>query len=135
VAINVPAGTFLSVISLDDANGQAQRYAQAQANAQGTCIPPATVVLTNTPGATIYRVIFSGTSSASYIFPSSGSSTATTTLVPGYYTIQILQSGPGTGGGNYTFGYTNSLGGQSQYGTSATFTNVYVSGTLTLSIN
>jgi len=135
VPVNVPQGAFVSSYSYADADTRAQSYAQYLANQQGTCILPAPVILVNNAGATIYRAILSGASDASWIFPSSGSITGTSTLKPGIYTITILQSGPGNGGGTYHFSYTNGSNTQMITGTSATFNNVNVSGTLTLTIN
>jgi hypothetical protein len=112
------------VVSKEDANDMAKRYAQAQANSQGSCfVPTITLRLTsNISNGSVFRAEVNG---VNYLFPATGSQNYT--LSPGTYPVLI---GPiGGNQGTYQFTYQNGPDMQTQ-------TNYYADfGTKTISLN
>jgi hypothetical protein len=122
--ITVPAGTITSVVSKEDANDMAKRYAQAQANSQGNCFVP-TVTLrlkSNISTGSNFRAEING---VSYLFPVTGSKDYT--ISPGTY--QVLIGPIGGNQGNFQFTYQNGPDMQTQSNYYADF------GTKTVSLN
>jgi hypothetical protein len=121
--ITIPAGTITSVVSKEDANDMAKRYAQAQANSQGSCfVPTVTLKLINSANAPSFRAVVND---VSYNFPATG--TTTITISPGTFTVQIAPIG-GTQG-THSFTYVCGPDTQTIAGTSADF------GSRTVSLN
>lgn len=88
--VNVPAGMFTSNISLQDANTQAQQYAQEQADLYGTCQPDIAINYTNYYGATCYIVEFYNPSTGFDVwFEVSGTSGILGYVPPGTYYISF----------------------------------------------
>jgi hypothetical protein len=95
----------------------------------------ASVTLVNNAGACCYRAVFIKGGETSYQFPASGSTTFSSVLPPGIYTLGVAP----IGGSSTTRSFSWSIGpdGGSQTGTSATFNNVNVTSgsTITVTIN
>jgi YD repeat-containing protein len=142
----VLVGTDTSFVSQTDANQLAYNQAndiggtngQAYVNQNGACTCNyTTVVLTINPGASApgYRAILINSQgvNTTWNFPTSGSTTVTTTLPSGTYTIGFAPTGgPGA---NHTFTYAIGPNtGTVQNSTSASFPNVAVSCNLTMTI-
>jgi YD repeat-containing protein len=131
VLINLPQGAINSVVSPDDANVRAQRYAQELANAQGSCfVPTVTLKLINNASASSFRAVVND---VSYNFSATG--TTTFTVSPGTYTVQIAPIG-GTQG-THSFTYVCGPDTQTITGTSADFGSrtVSLNSTIELTIN
>jgi len=94
----------------------------------------ATVVLVNNAGGS-YRAVFIKGSETNFQFPGSGSTTFSSALPPGVYTLGVAPNGGSSSIRNFSW----SIGpdGGSQSGTSATFNNVNVTSgsTITVTIN
>jgi hypothetical protein len=94
----------------------------------------ATVVLVNNAGGS-YRAVFIKGGETNFPFPASGSTTFSSALPPGIYTLGVAPNG----GSSSTRTFTYSIGPDygSQTGTSATFNNVNITsgGTITVTIN
>jgi YD repeat-containing protein len=90
-SINVAAGVYTSVISLDDANAKARDYAQIQANSIGSCGTTASLLLRKmVTSSTSYVAYVNG---STYNFPASGGTTFT--IAPGTHSISVqVLSGP-----------------------------------------
>lgn len=96
----------------------------------------ATVVLVNNSGASAYRAVFmQNGNETSYLFPSTGSTTYSSVLPQGTYTLGVAPVGGSSS--IRTFSYSIGPDYGSQTGTSATFYNVNITsgGTITVSIN
>lgn len=96
----------------------------------------ASVTLVNSAGALSYRAIFIlNGNETSFLFPASGSTTHSSVLPPGTYTVAIAPIGGSSAIRN--FSYSIGPDGGSQTGTSATFNNVSITSgsTVTVRIN
>lgn len=90
--VSVPAGMFSSTVSLQDANTQAQQYAQQQANLYGTCEADVAITyINNGPGC--YTVEFYNPSTGFDVWFEIPSGSGTLGYVPpGTYHILITSS-------------------------------------------
>ena len=94
----------------------------------------ATVVLVNNAGGS-YRAVFIKGGETNFQFPASGSTTFSSALPPGVYTLGVAPNGGSSSIRNFSYSIGPDNG--SQTGTSATFNNVNITsgGTITVSIN
>jgi hypothetical protein len=131
-AINIPAGTITSLVSKDDANDMAKRFAQAQVNSSGSCFVPTVTLqlVSNISYASNFRA---EVNSQNYAFPATG--TLSYTGSPGTYAIRIWPVGGNQT--NYVFTYRNGPDQQTITGTYADFGNKTISlnSTVELSIS
>jgi hypothetical protein len=94
----------------------------------------ATVVLVNNAGGS-YRAVFIKGGETNFQFPASGSTTFSSALPTGVYTLGVAPNGGSSS--IRTFSWSIGPDGGSQTGTSATFNNVNVTSgsTITVTIN
>jgi YD repeat-containing protein len=93
VPVNLPLGTIVSVVSPDDANARAQRYAQELANRQGNCATATLRLTNNSNSGETFAARING---VYYFFPGNGLS-KDYAIPPGTSTIEIWprQGNPG----------------------------------------
>ena len=119
---NVPAGAYISNISLQDANNQASAEVAANgqnyANAKGTCTINTPFTITNTTNSG-YQINFTGPFNITYDFLNSG--TKTIQVPVGTYSVTIYPTGAYV---NHTIALT---GQTSVVAPRTTFSNVVVS--------
>ncbi len=124
VPLTIPANVFHSTAGVSDANNKAIAYGQAYANAVGTCTaPPVTVEGYNTK-TSLYQVKFTNTStSTNYTFNLTPNTFSTFTLgsIPaGNYNVQFYAWMAASVSATF---YVN---GFTQFGTTATFSNISI---------
>jgi hypothetical protein len=117
--VTVAAGAFISWLSKNDANNQANSYAQDIANSQGSCTT--TISVQNDLTEYVIVKIYSG---ATVIYTSNFSNgTSTITIPTGTYNVEvILQNNTPTHNINLSTAYTTTT-------SDVTYTNQFISGT------
>jgi YD repeat-containing protein len=126
VPVTIPANTFSSIISPQDANQQARNAAQDQANTAGTCIPLIDIVINNYINAQDVTIDFINTSTGQdYPFTPPGNGLAGS-IPAGTYNVII------TSASSHFMGF---LCGYSSGGTSINIYNVDITTCSTLYID
>ncbi len=129
VSFFIPANVFHSTLSIPDANSKAIAYGQAYTNATATCTAPPVAVSGYNTKASLYQVKFTNTTtSISYTFnltANTFSDFSLGTVPSGTYNVQFYAWMAASV--NATF-YVN---GFTQFGTTATFSNIAVTSSTT----
>jgi YD repeat-containing protein len=124
VVYTVPANTYLSTISIADANARAQNDINANgqnyANANGSCSSSVSLNCNNYAGVLGFTIVFTSTTNGlQYSFPITPDGGVLGNVPADYYNVTISAPGNMT---NYYF----TVGSVSTYGVSATFYNVWI---------
>jgi len=131
VVYTVPASTYFSALSQQDADGQATNdintNGQTYSNVHGSCTTPSVVMQNNSDG----RIMIQFDQGSTIVYSTiviAGNTTTVTTIPPGTYTVKMQNAGTGSSHVFAVSGYS------SQTGTTATFNGVNV-GTSVLNIS
>lgn len=108
-SVTVPKGMFYSTVSQQDADDQAEAYAQQQANQHGGCTPPdIQLTYSSNASANCFQVEFyDPVTNYDVWFNVTGSSGTLGSVPPGTYTVTIYELYPGCDNGtnrNYVAG-------------------------------